>query len=423
MSTIRRDLIYAALNRAWSLIDYNIHDNLQKQIEFMKQSILADNTLTNDEKTEAIRLRNKCNDRDKVLSNVGTRRTCEFCGFSEIYTATWINGGYLEWDSKKQQLIKFGNYNVVLKELENVESATRSWFEEAKSHLTIGNKYMEIVPCYGLTQNPSNENYMLVIDLGFCGPADRPSTSIYGNLPYIAPEVLSGNKYTFKSDIYSIGLLMWEISSGQLPFNNCAHDYDLAMNVVNGMRPKIVSETPLEYKNLMEQCWNANPLERPDTYTLLINIREIKSYYQHNPNELPQIKVRLDTKANHSNINSKMFTSKIHKFENLSEPKNATEEEQEAFRSKLYDFPHNINDLGQSSIKNSKRISNIIKVGSKKLSKVFKKLQINSKNVDIQNNSNKETMQQPRTVDVDDDNECNKQKDEHDELEIQNDGF
>ncbi|GBC10659.1 hypothetical protein RclHR1_09800003 [Rhizophagus clarus] len=554
MSTIRRDLIYAALNRAWSLIDYNIHDNLQKQIEFMKQSILADNTLTNDEKTEAIRLRNKCNDRDKVLSNVGTRRTCEFCnqkclaityceyciqnylkanfsnwtsgnndidnliqrcqieslvpdmiiewipynnlqnikyltkgGFSEIYTATWINGGYLEWDSKKQQLIKFGNYNVVLKELENVESATRSWFEEAKSHLTIGNKYMEIVPCYGLTQNPSNENYMLVMlkmdinlreylqqnnyrltwnerikiiyliinalyyvhkensihrdlhsgnilysrfndywyisDLGFCGPADRPSTSIYGNLPYIAPEVLSGNKYTFKSDIYSIGLLMWEISSGQLPFNNCAHDYDLAMNVVNGMRPKIVSETPLEYKNLMEQCWNANPLERPDTYTLLINIREIKSYYQHNPNELPQIKVRLDTKANHSNINSKMFTSKIHKFENLSEPKNATEEEQEAFRSKLYDFPHNINDLGQSSIKNSKRISNIIKVGSKKLSKVFKKLQINSKNVDIQNNSNKETMQQPRTVDVDDDNECNKQKDEHDELEIQNDGF
>ena len=51
-------------------------------------------------------------------------------------------------------------------------------------------------------------------DLGFCGPADKPSEKIYGNLPYIAPEVLVEKEYTFKSDIYSIGMLMWEISSG-----------------------------------------------------------------------------------------------------------------------------------------------------------------------------------------------------------------
>ena len=34
----------------------------------------------------------------------------------------------------------------------------------------------------------------------------------------IAPEVISGKGYTFKSDIYSVGILMWEISSGQPPF-------------------------------------------------------------------------------------------------------------------------------------------------------------------------------------------------------------
>ncbi|EXX54511.1 Mkk1p [Rhizophagus irregularis DAOM 197198w] len=113
-----------------------------------------------------------------------------------------------------------------------------------------------VVRCYGLTQNPSNGHYMLVMgkmdmdlrkylqqnhnqltwrgrikiineiigalryihkekaihrdlhsgnilysqfngrwfisDLGFCGPADKSSTSIYGNLPYIAPEVIVG---------------------------------------------------------------------------------------------------------------------------------------------------------------------------------------------------------------------------------------
>jgi hypothetical protein len=51
-------------------------------------------------------------------------------GFSEIYKAVWIDGSYIEWDSKKQQLIRFRGHEVVLKRLENVESANQSWFEE-----------------------------------------------------------------------------------------------------------------------------------------------------------------------------------------------------------------------------------------------------------------------------------------------------
>ncbi|GET50413.1 kinase-like domain-containing protein [Rhizophagus irregularis DAOM 181602=DAOM 197198] len=58
-------------------------------------------------------------------------------GFSEIYTAGWIDGYYDEWDSKNQQLKRVkrpGIQNliirVVLKKLENVESANQSWFEE-----------------------------------------------------------------------------------------------------------------------------------------------------------------------------------------------------------------------------------------------------------------------------------------------------
>ena len=37
-----------------------------------------------------------------------------------------------------------------------------------------------------------------ISDLGFCGPADKPLKSIYGNLPYIAPEVIIGKEHTFK---------------------------------------------------------------------------------------------------------------------------------------------------------------------------------------------------------------------------------
>ena len=55
-------------------------------------------------------------------------------GFSEIYTADWIDGRYDEWDHKEQRLKRFGRQkviqNVILKRLENVENANRNWFDE-----------------------------------------------------------------------------------------------------------------------------------------------------------------------------------------------------------------------------------------------------------------------------------------------------
>ncbi|CAB4427781.1 unnamed protein product [Rhizophagus irregularis] len=190
MSTLQYELIYATVNRATMLIDTNIYNEIHKHFEFkMKQTVLADKILTNDEKTEEIRKITKGYDRNKVIFNLGTKRICENCnqeclatlyyeycvrnylkesfsnwasgnddidnliqkcqieslsptmivkwipyndlkninyltkgGFSEIYTAAWINGRYdSEWDSKEQQLKRFRTLKVVLKTLENLK--------------------------------------------------------------------------------------------------------------------------------------------------------------------------------------------------------------------------------------------------------------------------------------------------------------
>ena len=137
---------------------------------------------------------------------------------------------------------------------------------------------------------------------------------------------LEGEKHTKESDIYSIGMLMWEISSGQPPFSIYEHDLDFAMNIINGMRPKIVPGTPLEYKSLMEQCWDADPLKRPDINSLVIKTRGMNLYYQNISSELTQSiqqKVNSDFKTNYTS--SRLLTSKIHQFENMPEPRNATE--------------------------------------------------------------------------------------------------
>ena len=148
-----------------------------------------------------------------------------------------------------------------------------------------------------------------ISDFGLCGPADKLLNSIYGNLPYIAPEVLIGKETTFSSDIYSIGMLMWEISSGQPPFINHEHDYDFAMKIINGMRPKIVPGTPSEYRKLIEQCWNADLTKRPNVITLFTEISKLTRQYVQN-NEQPI---------------SDQGSSTICQFENVPEPRNVTE--------------------------------------------------------------------------------------------------
>uniref|UniRef100_U9SNN8 Protein kinase domain-containing protein n=1 Tax=Rhizophagus irregularis (strain DAOM 181602 / DAOM 197198 / MUCL 43194) TaxID=747089 RepID=U9SNN8_RHIID len=171
-----------------------------------------------------------------------------------------------------------------------------------------------------------------ISDLGFCGPVDKPLNSVYGNLPYIAPEVIIGKKSTFASDIYSIGILMWEISSGQPPFINYEHNYDLAMKIVNGMRPKIIPGTPLEYKKLMEQCWNADLTKRPDVYTLWKEVKKLLLKFQSYQDESQKqiISNQHQQLSNCYLVNSidsinKNYTSKTYQFENFPEPKNATE--------------------------------------------------------------------------------------------------
>ncbi|RGB21530.1 hypothetical protein C1646_732218, partial [Rhizophagus diaphanus] len=165
--------------------------------------------------------------------------------------------------------------------------------------------------------------------------------------------------------------------------------------------PKIVPGTPLEYKNLMNECWDADPLKRPDAEALEKRMKRINLDYQNMPDEL--FKSEIDNlevnKVEENYMSSRLFTSKIHNFGNLPEPKNATE----AFHSKLYDFniPNNINDFDESN----KQYSD-----SEKLPKEFIKLQINS--------NSKQNI-----GDIDAYNNPNLHSKEQDELEIPGDGF
>ena len=48
--------------------------------------------------------------------------------------------------------------------------------------------------------------------------------AVYGVIPFVAPEVLQGGKYTDKADIYGFGMIMWEILSGEPPLIDREYD-------------------------------------------------------------------------------------------------------------------------------------------------------------------------------------------------------
>src|SRR5207249_9941756 len=105
-SANREEVVRAALNRAFALLDTNVHNDIHKHFEFKKQTLLADKSLTKDEKTEAIRRISKTYDREKIRYNEGTKRICENCDqeclatlFCEYCVQNYLKAKFSNWTS------------------------------------------------------------------------------------------------------------------------------------------------------------------------------------------------------------------------------------------------------------------------------------------------------------------------------------
>ncbi|RIB23300.1 hypothetical protein C2G38_2171663 [Gigaspora rosea] len=72
-----------------------------------------------------------------------------------------------------------------------------------------------------------------------------------------SPEVLDGKPYSTASDIYSFGMIMWEILYGAPVFNNRNFDLQLQIEIcINGLRPITNKDAPQIYVDLMKKCWH-----------------------------------------------------------------------------------------------------------------------------------------------------------------------
>jgi len=105
-------------------------------------------------------------------------------------------------------------------------------------------------------------NYIYISDLGLCRPVEFFQSSkkkeIYGFLLFVASEILRGRPYTPASNVYSFSMIMWEFTSGIIPFNDRIFDFKLSLNICIGEHPEIIENTSQCYINLMKECWDAD---------------------------------------------------------------------------------------------------------------------------------------------------------------------
>lgn len=91
-----------------------------------------------------------------------------------------------------------------------------------------------------------------------------PMTGLVGTSYWMAPEVLNSTPfYDEKVDVYSYGILLWELLTNRIPYDGDDSNKVSIQVLQQGRRPIIPPDTPPNLKTLIENCWSSNPEERP----------------------------------------------------------------------------------------------------------------------------------------------------------------
>ncbi|RGB33191.1 kinase-like domain-containing protein [Rhizophagus diaphanus] len=169
-------------------------------------------------------------------------------GYGIIYKATWLSY----------------NETVILKRFENSKNNNKYFLNELKSNQHCFNRilYDYIIKIYGFTKDPELEDYILVMKYASEGDLHKYLQKNFTNLKWNS-EIFKGSAFSKEADIYSFGMIMWELTTSCKPFANVEHDIHLIYKILDEERPKITKDTPECYANLMKSCWVPDSKKRP----------------------------------------------------------------------------------------------------------------------------------------------------------------
>ncbi|KAJ3670996.1 hypothetical protein LUZ60_008422 [Juncus effusus] len=98
-----------------------------------------------------------------------------------------------------------------------------------------------------------------------------------GTYRWMAPEMVKNKLYNRKVDVYSFGLILWEMVSGHTPYEEMTPVQAAFAVVDKNLRPIIPSDCPIPLGSLIEQCWASSPQKRPEFWQIVKLLEQFES--------------------------------------------------------------------------------------------------------------------------------------------------
>ncbi|XP_063419671.1 uncharacterized protein LOC134704820 [Mytilus trossulus] len=120
-----------------------------------------------------------------------------------------------------------------------------------------------------------------IADMGVAKEVSHILGTLTGTLTTIAPGVYHGKLYGTEADIYSLGIIMWEIWYCEAAYStmeyNCLNMHEFADCIKEGKRPTFNTgfAPPTELKNIIELCWSPNPNVRPSAENVFVELSSL----------------------------------------------------------------------------------------------------------------------------------------------------
>lgn len=96
----------------------------------------------------------------------------------------------------------------------------------------------------------------------------------------MAPEVFEGSSYSEKCDVFSWGIILWEVITRRKPFEEIGGSAFCIMWAVHrGTRPPLVKDLPEPIETLMTRCWDKEPAQRPSMEEVKNSMSHLMKYF------------------------------------------------------------------------------------------------------------------------------------------------
>ena len=126
------------------------------------------------------------------------------------------------------------------------------------------------------------DDTICIADFGLSEARNRSKsmsvTSLSGafTVQWTAPELMKGKVKTRETDVFALGMTIWEIFERKSPFEG-VDDLVVVNQILNNVRPEISSKTPREFKHIIEKAWSDNVKSRPMASQIAVVLSQFQS--------------------------------------------------------------------------------------------------------------------------------------------------